>query len=95
MAKIELREIDVTSIKPNPGQPRERFDKQKLKELSESIKQVGLVQPIIVEEKENGKFQLISGERRWNAHKIAKKDKIISLVKSTMQNCKRKRIISG
>ena len=81
MAKIELREIDVTSIKPNPGQPRERFDKQKLKELSESIKQVGLVQPIIVEEKENGKFQLISGERRWNAHKIAKKDKIISLVK--------------
>lgn len=81
MPKIQLKEIDVKNIKPNPAQPRERFDKEKLNELSESIKQVGLVHPIIVEEKENGKFQLISGERRWNAHKIAKKDKVISLVK--------------
>lgn len=91
MTNIELREIDVKSIKPNPAQPRERFDKQKIKELSESIKQVGLVQPIIVEEKSNGRFQIISGERRWNAHKIAKKNKVISLVKKYDKELQKKK----
>ena len=91
MAKIRLQEVDVKNIKPNPSQPRERFDKEKLNQLANSIKQVGLVQPIILEEKKPNQFQIISGERRWNAHKIAKKDKIVSLVKKYDKELQKKK----
>ena len=91
MTKITLQEIDVKNIKPNPSQPLERFDKKKLNQLADSIKKVGLVQPIILEEKEPNEFQIISGERRWNAHKIAKKDKIISLVKKYDKELQKKK----
>jgi ParB family chromosome partitioning protein len=68
-ARVE--DIDVETITPNPFQPRKHFDEQALKELSESISEHGLLQPIVVIEKEEG-YLLIAGERRLRAHKLAK-----------------------
>jgi ParB family chromosome partitioning protein len=67
-ARVE--EIDVKSISPNPYQPRKNFDKTALKELSQSIKKHGLLQPIVVIEKDDG-YLLVAGERRLRAHKLA------------------------
>lgn len=67
-ARIE--ELSVDNISPNPFQPRTHFDEQALKELSESITEHGLLQPIVVIEKEDG-YLLIAGERRLRAHKLA------------------------
>jgi len=66
-----VEEIDINSIKPNPYQPRKHFDKESLRELSLSIKEHGLLQPIIVITREDG-YLLIAGERRLRAHKLAK-----------------------
>jgi len=68
-ARVE--DIDVESITANPFQPRKHFDEQALKELSKSITEHGLLQPIVVIEKEEG-YLLIAGERRLRAHKLAK-----------------------
>jgi ParB family chromosome partitioning protein len=67
-ARIE--ELDIKTITPNPFQPRKHFDEQALRELSQSIVSHGLLQPIVVIEKENG-YLLIAGERRLRAHKLA------------------------
>ena len=69
--------LDVNCIKPNPAQPRKIFDEEKLRELSESIKAHGLIQPIsVIESNTYGEYILISGERRLRAHKLANIDKI-------------------
>lgn len=75
-----ITKIDVALIKANPNQPRKIFDEEKLKELSESIKEHGLLQPITVIEDDNGEYILVSGERRLRAHKIANIDKIKAIV---------------
>lgn len=66
-----IQRIPVESIEPNPRQPRRDFDEQALNELSASIKMHDLVQPITVSLLPNGKYRLISGERRWRASKLA------------------------
>lgn len=66
-----MQRIPVTDIEPNPKQPRRDFDETALNELAASIKMHDLVQPITVSGLPNGKFRLISGERRWRASKIA------------------------
>ena len=66
-----IEEIDLSSIETNPFQPRTEFDQEQLEELADSIKLHGLVQPITVRSLRDGKFQLISGERRFRASKIA------------------------
>ena len=76
-ARVE--ELSVESISPNPFQPRKHFDDQALKELSESITEHGLLQPIVVIEKEDG-YLLIAGERRLRAHKLAKIETIKAIV---------------
>ena len=63
--------IDIDEIEANPYQPRDRFEQEALKGLSESIKHQGLIQPITVRKLKNGKYQLISGERRLRASKMA------------------------
>ncbi len=68
-ARVE--ELRVDTITPNPFQPRKHFDENALQELSQSIKEHGLLQPIVVIEKEEG-YLLIAGERRLRAHKLAK-----------------------
>lgn len=76
-ARVE--ELSVESITPNPFQPRKHFDEQALKELSGSIAEHGLLQPIVVIEKEDG-YLLIAGERRLRAHKLAKIETIKAIV---------------
>jgi ParB family chromosome partitioning protein len=70
--KVEANlQIAIESIDANPFQPRTRFDEQALEELASSIKQLGIVQPLTVRETGSGRFQLIAGERRLRAAKIA------------------------
>ena len=61
-----LTEIPIASIRPNPQQPREHFDEEALAALAESIREVGVLQPVLVREGDDG-FELIAGERRWRA----------------------------
>jgi len=67
----QLREIDIDQILPNSQQPRKNFDEESLEELANSIRQHGVVQPIVVRALEDGFFQLIAGERRWRASQRA------------------------
>jgi len=71
----QIHEIDVDKITPNPYQPRKNFDVEALRELSESIKRNGLLQPIVVLERDEG-YLLVAGERRLRAHKLAGLDTI-------------------
>ena len=64
-------EITVSDIIPNPLQPRKTFDADKLAELTESIKEHGVIQPLIVR-KNGAKYEIVAGERRWRAAKTAK-----------------------
>ncbi|NLD21941.1 MAG: ParB/RepB/Spo0J family partition protein [Bacteroidales bacterium] len=64
-------QLSLALIEPNPYQPRVTFDEEAIEELSESIKILGIIQPITVRKTENGKFQIISGERRFRAAKKA------------------------
>ena len=76
---ILVEELEVKEISANPYQPRKHFDEQALVELSESIKNHGLLQPIVVLEKEDG-YLLIAGERRLRAHKLANISKIKAII---------------
>jgi ParB family transcriptional regulator, chromosome partitioning protein len=67
----QLREIDIDQILPNSQQPRKNFDEESLEELADSIRQHGVVQPIVVRTLDDGFFQLIAGERRWRASQRA------------------------
>ncbi|MBD3828909.1 MAG: ParB/RepB/Spo0J family partition protein [Arcobacter sp.] len=78
--KSGVRKLDVSLIKANPNQPRKIFDEEKLSELSESIKEHGLLQPIVVVENEDNSYTLIAGERRLRAHKLAKIDQIKAII---------------
>ena len=64
-------ELFITDLLPNSDQPRKKFDEESLRDLSESIKVHGLLQPITVKNNDNGKFTIIAGERRWRASQIA------------------------
>ena len=74
-----IAEISVEAISPNPFQPRKHFKEEALKELSHSIQEHGLLQPIVVIEKEEG-YLLIAGERRLRAHKLAKFETIKAII---------------
>ena len=74
--------IRVDSIEVNPGQPRVDFDETALNELAQSIKTYGLIQPITVRPIANGRYQIISGERRWRASKLAGLTEIPAFVRS-------------
>ena len=76
----ELLRLPVVQIQPNPYQPRQHFDAQRLQELADSIRQQGLVQPIVVRRRAEG-FQLVAGERRLRAAQIAGLETIPALIK--------------
>lgn len=76
---MKIIKIAVGKIKPNPNQPRKSFDKEKIKELANSIKSCGLINPINVRKTKKG-YELISGERRLKAHKLAKIKTIQSII---------------
>ncbi|MCJ7438317.1 MAG: ParB/RepB/Spo0J family partition protein [Acidimicrobiia bacterium] len=79
------REIPVTTIRPNPYQPRDAFDEQALGALADSIREVGLLQPVLVRPAGDG-FELIAGERRWRAAQRAGLQTIPALVRETDDN---------
>ena len=76
-----VNEIDIYKIEANPFQPRTIFNEDSLEELSKSIKELGIIQPITVRTLDNGKFQLISGERRLRASQIAGLKKIPAYIR--------------
>ncbi|MDD4149160.1 MAG: ParB/RepB/Spo0J family partition protein [Bacteroidales bacterium] len=77
----EANEIQIELIEANPFQPRSTFDEEALQELADSIKELGVIQPITVRYLETGKFQLISGERRLRASKLAGLKKIPAYIR--------------
>jgi ParB family chromosome partitioning protein len=78
-----LREVPTASIKPNPLQPRTRFDEEAMASLAASIREVGVLQPILVRETGDGEYELIAGERRWRAARRAGLQTMPVLVQST------------
>ncbi|WP_281508289.1 ParB/RepB/Spo0J family partition protein [Parvibacter caecicola] len=80
-ASQDANEMDITKIKPNPDQPRTNFKEEDLEELASSIKKDGLLQPIIVREVADGTYQIIAGERRWQASQRAGLKKVPVIIK--------------
>jgi ParB family chromosome partitioning protein len=78
-----FEEIAIGAIAPNPRQPRRTFDEEALEELSASIIEVGLLQPVVVRRLEEGKYELVMGERRWRASTRAGLEKIPAIVRET------------
>lgn len=66
-----INEVAVEKIKANPNQPRREFSETSLEELAESIRQIGIIQPITLRQMEDGTYQIIAGERRWRASQMA------------------------
>ena len=66
----EVDTIDINKIEPNHSQPRKSFNEDALQELADSIKQHGMIEPLIVQQGEKGFYKIIAGERRWRAAKI-------------------------
>jgi len=79
--KDRVIEITLTDIAVNKNQPRQTFDEEKLRELADSIREHGVVQPVLVRRLKNGKYELVAGERRLRACKVLGTEKIPAIVK--------------
>ena len=75
-----LRDLPLEEIHPNPDQPRKHFDEDALRSLADSIRERGVLQPIIVRPNATGGYQLVAGERRWRAAQLAGEPTIPALV---------------
>ncbi len=75
-----LKNLKINEVEPNREQPRKKFDQESLEELAQSIKEYGLIQPIIVTKKENY-YSIVAGERRWRASKIAGLKEIPAIIR--------------
>ena len=76
-----VTEVRISDVEPDKNQPRREFEPQALEELSQSIKQHGVISPIVVTKIENDRYRIIAGERRWRASKLAGLEKIPVVVK--------------
>jgi ParB family chromosome partitioning protein len=76
-----VEKLPIAKLQPNPHQPRKHFDKDALNELAASIKQHGIIQPLVVTPEKDGKYTLIAGERRWQASKLAKLDSVPAIIR--------------
>jgi ParB family chromosome partitioning protein len=76
-----LMDVDIDLIDPNPDQPRTRFNEQKLEELAQSIRENGLVQPVLLRKSGQGRYQIVAGERRWRASQRAGLHKLPAVVR--------------
>jgi ParB family chromosome partitioning protein len=83
LAGTRYRELPVDAITPNPRQPREYFDEDALEELASSIREVGLLQPVVVRETVPGSYELVMGERRWRASRKAGLQAVPALIRDT------------
>ena len=77
----QTSELRPSQIVPNRDQPRKDFDAEALKELSDSIKKHGLIQPLLVRPLDDGSYQIVAGERRWRASRMAGLEKIPVVIK--------------
>ncbi len=85
----KVQQLDVSKIYPNESQPRKTFDSEALKELSQSIAEHGVIQPLIVgARKGSGKHEIIAGERRWRASKLAGLKTVPAIVRDTKEQQK-------
>ncbi|MCI1779704.1 MAG: ParB/RepB/Spo0J family partition protein [Bacteroidales bacterium] len=80
---LTIADIDVEKVEANPFQPRTEFDSESLEELAQSIKQLGLIQPITVRKIDGDKYQIISGERRFKATRLAGLNTIPAYIRET------------
>lgn len=85
LGKNRLIDIDVDNIHPNPFQPRKSFQKNALQQLADSMKEEGIIQPVVVYKKD-GKYFLVVGERRWRAAQLLKWEKIPAMVREFSEN---------
>lgn len=76
----ELRELAIELVVPNPGQPRQRFDDETLQALADSVKERGVLQPVLVRPQPGGTYELVAGERRWRAAQLAGLQSLPALV---------------
>jgi len=78
----ELRELPVDRISPNPRQPRHRFEEEPLQALADSMRDRGILQPVLVRPVDDGRYELVAGERRWRAAQLAGLEQIPALIRS-------------
>ena len=78
--KSPYQMLPIHKVEPNPGQPRQDFDPEELQSLADSIALHGVVQPLTVRELPNGYYQIIAGERRWRAARIAEQREIPAVI---------------
>jgi ParB family chromosome partitioning protein len=76
----ELRQLHVDLVAPNPDQPRKRFDDEALQALADSVKERGVLQPVLVRPRPGGSYELVAGERRWRAARLAGLETLPALV---------------
>lgn len=76
-----LKIVRISSVEPNRSQPRKTFEKEKIDELAQSIRENGVLQPLIVRENGRNRYQIISGERRWRASKLAGLEEVPVIVR--------------
>ncbi|MBP2319336.1 ParB/RepB/Spo0J family partition protein [Nesterenkonia lacusekhoensis] len=79
----EFRSLPVASIQPNSRQPRTEFDEEDMAELVHSVREIGVLQPIVVRPLGDDTYELVMGERRWRASKVAERETIPAIVRST------------
>ena len=82
----EMAEISVSAIFPNPTQPRTEFDEEALEELADSIRTLGVIQPITVKRTDDGRYLIISGERRWRAARLAGLTEVPVVIKDVTES---------
>lgn len=80
-SKDRVQKLFIKAVKANPDQPRRTFDEDALNELAASIKQYGILQPLIVSPNSDGTYRLVAGERRWRAAKIAGLEQVPAIVR--------------
>lgn len=78
----DLRVLSISTIVPDPDQPRRHFDEEALQTLADSIREHGILQPIVVVPGKRGNFEIVAGERRWRAAKLAEQTKIPAIVRT-------------
>jgi len=80
-ASASIIEVDIADIEANPWQPRTTFDEEKLNDLAQSIKEIGIIQPLTLRKVKHGKYQIIAGERRFRASKLAGLNTVLAYVR--------------
>ena len=81
----DVKKIKITQIEPNKTQPRTTFDEEKIEELADSIREYGIIQPIVVKLNKNGFYTIIAGERRWRASRKAGLKEIPAVIKEVSE----------